>query len=126
MQSAREARLTTKNSTVDNLQLPSKSYTGKQWEFMAPASMIIVNPQTGRDETVTAYLRLGIKPNCMNLQPIGITYDRGENWYDITNGTAGIPLRVPLSYSWKKKGEKPDQPKRTKKPDRPDRPDRPR
>lgn len=101
LQYAQKQTRTTLNSTVDSTSLPTKTYTGPQWAFTAPAEMIVVDPNTGRDETVSATLTLGIKPDCMNLQPIAISYDQGEKWYNITNGTAGIPLRIPLSYSSK-------------------------
>lgn len=99
MKTAEIATRETKNSMVDSLELPQAKYNGRQWVFNAPATMIVVDPKTGRNETVRAWVHLGIKPNCMNLQPIALTYEGSDRWYDITNGTSKIPLGIPLMWT---------------------------
>lgn len=58
-------------------------------------------------------IRIGIKPNCSNLQIGDIV---GGQFYDSTNIPTQINWRIPLSYQFQKKGDSP------KKPDKPDKP----
>lgn len=64
-----------------------KTYNGDGWMMDVPGTY------TGDGYNQKVSLRIGVKPNCSNLLIGGM----GDRWYDATNLSSDLNLRIPLS-----------------------------
>lgn len=86
-----------------------KTYTGGGFYFDVPVTY------TGNDHIEKVLLRIGVKPNCSNLQIGDIV---GKRFYDATNLSSDLNFRIPLMVQIPKKSS-------TKTPDKPNKPEKP-
>lgn len=71
-----------------------KTYTGGGFYFDVPVTY------TGNGYPEKVLLRIGVKPNCSNLQIGDIV---GKRFYDATNLSSDLKLRIPLMFQIPKK-----------------------
>jgi len=64
-----------------------KTYNGDGWMMEVPATF------TGNGYVQHVTLTIGVKPNCSNLLIGGV----GDRWYDATNLSSDLNVRIPLS-----------------------------